>query len=371
MGDGDVKVFCLKRMSLKKLKIHSSVLLKSGIKKLFPYYFRNLILARHLAVVIITHRCNFKCLMCAPLPHVSKSESEFDRDKWKSVIAQIGELGIGDIHFTGGEPLLREDLCELIRYAKDLKFNVGVTTNGSLLTKAFLEKLISAGLGSMAISIDALGKDYENIRGVPNFYAKTEEALKLLSRYKIRSKIKGYINFTLMRSSLPHFRAVKAVADGLNLPVAICLLDYTPYFFSRKANKECFWMKDESSEELNNFIRFLKNEKKEKPKSLIINKTGIRYIENYFYDPVQPAIPCVASQTRIFINPYGKVMGGCLSMGSFGDLKESSLKEIIRGSRLKQKEKDMFYKKCPGCSCGYIYNLQHYLPAISKDFLRL
>lgn len=358
-------------MPLKILKIHSSILVKSGIKQLLPAYCRNLSFAKHLAIIIITHKCNFKCMMCNSPLQISGTDSELTGNEWKTVISQLREFGIADIHFTGGEPLLRGDLCELIRYATDLNFKIGMTTNGSLLAEPLLEKLVSAGLGSIAVSIDAQGKDYENIRGVPNFYGKIEEVLKLLSRYKISGKVKGYINFTLMHSSLPHFRAVKRMADSLNLPVAICLLDSTPYFFSRKENKEHSWLNNEQGKELNSFIQFLKNEKKKKPKSLIINRSGIEYIERYFRDPLQRAVPCIASQTRIFIDPYGKVMAGCLSMGNFGDLRQSSLKEIMNSGRLKQSEKDMFYKKCPGCSCGYIYNLQHYLPAISKDFLRL
>jgi len=359
------------RLPIATLKIHLPILLKSGLKKVFPFFFHNLIFRKHLAIIIITHKCNFKCIMCNSSPQISRVDNELTGDEWKTVISRLKELSIEDIHFTGGEPLLREDLSDLIRYAADLKFSVGVTTNGSLLTESRLEKMVSSGLSSMAVSLDAEGEDYENIRGISNSYSKIKDTLRLLSRYKISGKVKGYINFTLFQATLPHFKAVKRVADSLSLPVAVCLLDYTPYFFNRKENKARLWIKKEAVKELRSFIEFIKKEKVRKPDSLIINTSGIRYIDKYFHDPIQRDVPCIASQTRIFINPYGKVMGGCLSMGNFGDLRQSSLKEILDSDRLKESEKNMFYKKCPGCSCGYIYNLQHYLPALSKDFLKL
>ena len=147
------------------LKIHLPILLKSGLKKVFPFFCHNLVFRKHLAIIVITHKCNFKCMMCNSPSQISGVDSELTGDEWKTVISQLKELGIGDIHFTGGEPLLREDLSDLIRYAADLKFSVGVTTNGSLLTEPRLEKMISSGLSSVAVSLDAEGKDYENIRG--------------------------------------------------------------------------------------------------------------------------------------------------------------------------------------------------------------
>lgn len=352
--------------SINNLKTHISILLKSEIARLFPSSFCNLKFYRHLAVIIITHRCNLKCIMCGEWRQAPGIE--LAAKDWYSVFLQLKELGITDIHFTGGEPLVRDDLCDLVKYAAGLKCSVGVTTNGCLLTEKLLNDLAASGLNSIAVSLDATDKDYEDIRGREGSFSKVSEALSLISRYNAKGRLKGYVNFVLMKPSLSHFYNVKKLCDSLNLPVAICLLDDMPYFFNIKENQTEFWLGKESERQLDAFIDFLRIEQRKNRRSLIISAAAINYIKGYFQTPAQKQIPCIASQTRVFINPSGKVKGGCLSLGEFGDLRDSSLREILTNGRLRALQRDMFYKRCPGCSCGYLYNLQHHLPSLLTGY---
>lgn len=353
---------------MKILNRHIAILLKSEIARLFPGLYYKVKFQRRLAIFLITGRCNLRCIMCNQW--MQRPDNELDADAWKSIMVKIKEFGIGDIHFTGGEPLLREDLGELIEYGTRLRFTIGITTNGYLLNRDTIDRLVNSGLNSIAVSIDGVDEGYENIRGAKGSYEYAERALRLLAAYKSNKKVIGYINFTLMKPSLPEFYKVKRLADSLGLPVAINLLDYTPYCFNLKENIEQVWLGKESAEELNRLTEFLRKEKRKDPRSLIITSSAIQYINRYFSNPIQKQIPCIASQDRVFIDPYGKVLNGCLTMGLSGSLIDSSLEEILNKEEARKVHRGMFYKRCPGCSCGYLYNLQHHLPSLIYDIFK-
>ena len=205
--------------------------------------------------------------------------------------------------------------------------------------------------------MDALDSEYDKIRGVSGAFAKARESARLIAAAKRDRGIDASINFTLMKDTIGNFESVKRFADEIALPVSICLVDNTPYFFRMEENKSDFWIKDtEEMRRLNDLLAFITKEKKRKPASLIINAPAIKYIRNYFKDPLQKNIPCVSSQDRIIIDPYGNYMIGCLSMGSFGNIREKTLKALQREHR--DAKRNMFYKVCPGCSCGYLFNMR-------------
>ena len=349
------------KLSLKAFKKHGSLLLKAETLKLFPAFYGRLNFQKDLAIILITERCNLRCIMCNQWS--KKPREELTTNEWKDMLYQLKEYGISELHFTGGEPLLRNDLSLLIKHASDLKFTIGITTNGYFLTDALMKRLVDVGLSYIAVSIDAVGEEYEKIRGVKNTYEQVEKSLNVVSEYKKKRSIIPCINYTLMKPSLSHFYKVKKLADSLDIPVAVCLLDDTPYFFSVKQNKDKFWLGKESKAELDELVEFLKSEIRKNPGSLILTTSALKYITGYFEDPVQKDIPCVASQTRIFILPDGSIMGGCLSMEPWGNMKDSKLKDIVEKKVNKASSRNMFYKNCPGCSCGYIYNLRYHLPS--------
>ena len=357
------------RKLAKFLTAYIPTVISAGISSINPLVYGMIPFRRQLAIIMVTSRCNMRCVMCG-LRNSGEEDKELSLNEWEGIFRQLKDSGFKEIHFTGGEPLMRMDFVDLVLLAKKHGFTVGMTTNGSLVDNRILPDLIDAGLYSVAISIDAIGERYESIRGLKGGYEKALSALKLLARYKSEGRIAAYVNFTLMKPSLPDFVQVKKLTDSLGLPIDICLLDYTPYLFDVSANRDKFLIGENESEEFTRLIEFLAGEKKRSPDSLILTNSAIAYIKKYFGDTVQKHIPCTASQARIFINPAGKVLGGCLSMGALGDLTGTPLKDILSSPKSKKAHKNMFYKKCPGCSCGYIYNIRHHLPSILSDLFK-
>jgi GTP 3',8-cyclase len=111
--------------------------------------------------ISITPRCNFKCTYCDPLGmgHKDPIGTITVRDIANVVEAAAG-LGMDAVRFTGGEPLLRKELPEMIYHAKRTVgiHDVAVTTNATLL-KRRLPELLEAGLDRINISMDALDPD--------------------------------------------------------------------------------------------------------------------------------------------------------------------------------------------------------------------
>jgi GTP 3',8-cyclase len=111
--------------------------------------------------ISITPRCNFKCTYCDPLGmgHKDPIGTITVRDI-ANVVEAAAELGMDAVRFTGGEPLLRKELPEMIYHAKRTVgiHDVAVTTNATLL-KRRLPELLGAGLDRINISMDALDPD--------------------------------------------------------------------------------------------------------------------------------------------------------------------------------------------------------------------
>ncbi|HXJ07978.1 MAG TPA: GTP 3',8-cyclase MoaA, partial [Burkholderiales bacterium] len=111
--------------------------------------------------ISVTDRCNFRCTYCMPrevfdanyrfLPH----EAILSFEEIARLARAFVGLGVEKIRLTGGEPLVRRDLHELVSLLKELDVEITLTTNGSLLAKQ-AEKLARAGLNRVTVSLDSL-----------------------------------------------------------------------------------------------------------------------------------------------------------------------------------------------------------------------
>ena len=123
--------------------------------------------------ISVTDRCQFRCPYCLPAEHVdvmrqhSKPENHLSFAEITAITRAFAACGVEKIRLTGGEPLLRKNLHELVRSIKAIKGirEVALTTNGALLDKQ-LAALVDAGLDRITISMDALDQDlYEVMTG--------------------------------------------------------------------------------------------------------------------------------------------------------------------------------------------------------------
>jgi cyclic pyranopterin phosphate synthase len=108
--------------------------------------------------ISVTPRCNFACSYCDPLGMGHKDPSgTVSVEDVNNVVKAAAGLGMESVRFTGGEPLIRKELPEMIHNAKHVVGiqDVAVTTNASLLARR-LKELLAAGMDRVNISLDAL-----------------------------------------------------------------------------------------------------------------------------------------------------------------------------------------------------------------------
>ena len=121
-----------------------------------------------------TLTCNAKCKHCGSSAEKKKYDGELSTNEIKNAFKQIAnDMDASKIliNVTGGEPLVRQDLCEVMEYAaNELGFHWGMTTNGILLNDENIEKLQKANMETISISIDGLEETHDKFRGVPGSF---------------------------------------------------------------------------------------------------------------------------------------------------------------------------------------------------------
>lgn len=125
----------------------------------------------------LTHRCPLHCPYCSnPLELVAR-DAELGTDDWLSVLTQARDLGVLQVHMSGGEPLARPDLPLLVEHANGLGCYVNLVTSGLGLTDARLSDLADRGIAHVQLSVQ--GADAERadrLAGAKAFHHKVEAA---------------------------------------------------------------------------------------------------------------------------------------------------------------------------------------------------
>jgi len=152
----------------------------------FRKQLENRELIPHYTQWICTHRCNFRCAHCGTDAAEARPD-ELTTEEIKGVLDDLAELKTRDFSITGGEPLMREDLFEVIHYANDLGLNTGFVSNGYLFDK-FKDQLASAGMHSCLISVDGYKEVHDRVRNVPGSYDKCMDAIKMLTDLGVQTR---------------------------------------------------------------------------------------------------------------------------------------------------------------------------------------
>lgn len=103
----------------------------------------------------LTHRCPLHCVYCSNPVELRKREEELNTGEWLRVLEEASGLGVVQVHFTGGEPLLRPDLEILVRRARELGMFVNLITSGIGLAEERIVRLAEAGVDSFQLSVQA------------------------------------------------------------------------------------------------------------------------------------------------------------------------------------------------------------------------
>ncbi len=126
----------------------------------------------------ITRTCNLKCVHCYNDSGVGKPSNEVTTEKAKSILDDLADFGIPSVLFSGGEPLMRPDLFELIEYAVSKGLRAVISTNGTLIDKDKAKMIKDLGVSYVGISLDGMGPVNDKFRGVDGAFERTVQGIR-------------------------------------------------------------------------------------------------------------------------------------------------------------------------------------------------
>src|SRR3954470_24687627 len=123
----------------------------------------------------LTYRCPLACAYCSNPLNMADYTDELDTREWERVLGEARDLGVLQCHLSGGEPLLRRDLVDIVAAAHDLGLYSNLVTSALGLSRQRAEQLRAAGLDHVQVSIQADEPAvYDRIAGTPSFHRKVE-----------------------------------------------------------------------------------------------------------------------------------------------------------------------------------------------------
>lgn len=167
-----------------------------------------------LAVLLeLTHRCPLQCGYCSNPIEMERAGNELSTEEWKKVLTELAEIGVLQVHFSGGEPSVRKDLVELVRHANDLGLYTNLITSAVLITRERLAEIADAGLAHIQISFQANDATLANrIGGFKNGHAKKLE----VAQWSRELGLPLTVNAVMHRQNLHELRDMIGLAVQLD-----------------------------------------------------------------------------------------------------------------------------------------------------------
>ena len=310
----------------------------------------------------VTKQCNLRCKHCSIS---EEAPGELTTEEGFELIEEAAKLGHVKFAFTGGEPLLRPDIYELIEYAASFDMQVVMATNGTLITDEVAKKLVKAGLERAAISIDGLGRAHDTFRGVDGAFKATIRGLKACMNAGLAVQLFSMVT----RYNYEELPGIIKFADSMGL-WRIYLIYLIAVGRGKEISHACL-----SAAENMKFFEFVVEQQKDvrvwlKP---ICNPQYWAYLQSMgLVDGDEPQFTgCTAGITRFHIFPDGDVAPCAYLPVKAGNVRETKFRDIIRNAEVFKALRARRLKgRCATCkyreTCGGCRSRAY---AVSGDYL--
>jgi PqqA peptide cyclase len=156
----------------------------------------------------ITHRCPLHCVYCSNPLEMQRRPAELSTKDWIAIFRQAGEMGALQLHLTGGEPLARADLTDLVGAGRAAGLYLNLITSGVGLDERRLDALIESGLDHIQLSFQDVAEASAN-----EFAGTRSHALKLRVAEMIRQRRVAFtLNIVVHRRNLDRLEEMVAFA---------------------------------------------------------------------------------------------------------------------------------------------------------------
>ena len=154
----------------------------------------------------LTKQCNLRCLHCYAHATPGPAPDELTHGEALALLQDLNDFGVPVVLFSGGEPLMRPDLLDLVDWTVKHGGRAVISTNGTLITRDLAGRLKQLGLSYVGISLDGVAATHDKFRGQPGAFAAALAGV----RHCQNAGLKVGLRFTISRLN---FREVPAIFD--------------------------------------------------------------------------------------------------------------------------------------------------------------
>ena len=309
----------------------------------------------------VTGRCNSRCVTCTFWRSAHKDGITTERAK--RLLAEVRDLGIRQLCLTGGEPLLRDDLFDILGVCDATWFDsLQLATNGLLLAR-FADQINKSPITDVVVSLDAIGGSNDEIRGVPGAYEQIIGALPSIHKsISVRSLLTGKL--------IPHLAELIRYCKEHGYRYGVGLLETEAYCFSSPESRESVEALWPSEDDIRKGLDLLSD-------SGIMVRTVLANSREYLASHKFLFKHCILGYTSVYIQSTGDVRAGCNVYRPVGSILEKDLKSIVDSPAYHESAKKMYELDCPLCTCGYgtsaMYNSpgREFIPFLWRRIARL
>jgi MoaA/NifB/PqqE/SkfB family radical SAM enzyme len=310
--------------------------------------------------IVVTYRCNLRCPMCflwkGPVDHTEEHkhpQKELNHEEMIRLIDDFADIGTAGIGFTGGEPLLRPDMLDLIKYTKSKGMVTHLSSNGWIPSiKDIARKVVESGLDAIGFSVDgALPETHDAIRGKGSH----DRVLKAIENIvELRKELKS--NIKIVAVCVISNYNVDQVVNLVTLlkEKGVDHVSFMPFhdiglFSKGKENSEEFKVLEEKVARLNAAVDQLINIRK-KSKAIENSLAYLKLFKDAFAGKKLP-FSCYAGYATLCIGAYGDIypcfprMEGDVEKGP--NVREMPLKEYWHSQRIKEDREKI--RTCRDC----------------------
>lgn len=281
----------------------------------------------------LTENCQARCITCNYWQ--TRWQDGLDTTKAIDVINRLSDFGIRYLRFTGGEPLLRRDLFQIMQKANMSKFKrITLQTNGLLLRKLSKE-INESPITKIAVSIDGMEASNDLIRGIKGYFRLAMEGIRVLKNKQV------HVVATLNGRSAGELEALVDESRRAGAGFAFNILDDRSYFLRHTSTSDLWPSRAETSQ----IVSFLRDKLKRPAYEL-------DYIYKYFSRENLAEPPCVLGFIELFVVSNGDVLAGCYVLKPVGNVLREDLRELVNSKRYHAACVAMVRRQCPGCTCG-------------------
>jgi PqqA peptide cyclase len=289
----------------------------------------------------LTHRCPLHCVYCSNPLELNARTNELSTEAWHKVFTQAAELGVLQADFTGGEPLARPDIVELVSAARTVGLYVNLITSGLPLDETRLEKLVAAGLDHFQLSFQGARPEIAGEISGTTTHAQKLRVLEWLRAYRVAVTL----NFVIHRRNMNQLPEMLAIAEAsCATRVEFANVQYYGWAFANRENLL------PTREQLNSSLEILKQAQER-----LRGKMRIEHVVPDYYAKFPKACMGGWGRKLMLVVPSGDVLpchaARVIPGLTFENVKNRGLREIWESSAAFQKFRgeDWMQEPCRSC----------------------